>query len=441
MILRARAFRLGLSLLFTLTGGGAALAASPASSPAPSARTSVPVPAPLPLSGQATTINGTRIETDLTNWNQNTGAFTMPHRVRFSRPGTDGIADHAEGNSKLGTIKLIGHVVIHDSGNGAQSLSGGAGGGGGASSTLTADTVTIDSKGRLYTADGHVQFTQTGRTATADHGSLDRSKNILRLEGNVNLNDAGSAMTGSSVTDNLVTKDVDMRGSPLTLKQMSSANLPTGNTPAGANRPGGATPSGGATPPAGATAVDQVQTDEAHYNQNSGDFTMPHKATFSRPGTDAVGDRANGNTKRGTLTLEGNVSVHDNGSAPEAGTESAYGKGGASTMNCDKLDVNARSRLYTASGNVKFEQGTRKGSADHGVLDRGRETLHLDGKVHLNDGSSTMATDNVDYNLLTKDVVARGAPIVITQPVPSSEPHPSGSPSPKPKKRRLSLPF
>lgn len=418
MILRARAFRLGLSLLFTLTGGATAIAASPVPAPAPSARTSVPVPAPLPVGGQATTINGTRVETDLTNWNQQTGVFTMPHRVRFSRPGTDGIADHAEGNSKLGTIKLIGHVVIHDSGNGAQSLSGGAGGGG-ASSTLTADTVTIDSKGRLYNADGHVQFTQTGRTATADHGSLDRSKNILRLEGNVNLNDAGSSMTGSSVTDKLVTKDVDMRGSPLTLKQMSTSG----------NGPGGT------------SAVDQVQTDEAHYNQNSGDFTMPHKATFSRPGTDAVGDRASGNTKRGTLSLEGNVSVHDNGSAPEGGSEQAYGKGGASTMNCDKLDVDARSRLYTASGNVKFEQGTRKGSADHGVLDRGRETLHLDGKVHLNDGSSTMATDNVDYNLLTKDVVARGAPIVITQPVPSSEPRPSGSPSPKPKKRRLSLPF
>ncbi|HYZ16096.1 MAG TPA: LptA/OstA family protein [Candidatus Acidoferrum sp.] len=345
----------------------------------------------------------------------------MPHRVRFSRPGTDGTADRAQGNSKLGTIKLIGHVVIHDSGNGAQSLSGGGGGGGaggGGPSTLTADTVTIDSKSKLYKADGNVHFSQNGRVAFADHGTLDRSKNILRLEGNVNLTDGASSMTGSTVTENLVTKDVDMQGGPLTLKQMASG-----------------------TSPGAPTAVDQVQTDEAHYNQNSGDFTMPHKATFSRPGTDAVGDRASGNTKRGTLSLEGNVTVHDNGSAPEAGTEQSYNKGGPSTMNCDKLDVDARSRLYTASGNVKFEQGTRKGSADHGVLDRGRETLHLDGKVHLDDGASTMATDNVDYNLLTKDVVARGAPIVITNPVPSSAPRASSSPTPKPKKRRLSLPF
>lgn len=416
MILRARSFRLASSLVFALACGGVGFAAPlpQAPAPAPSARSSASPPPALPVGEQSTTINGTRIETDLTNWNQQTGAFTMPHRVRFSRPGTDGTADRAEGNTAQGTIKLIGHVVIHDSGGGAQSLSGAAGNGGGPS-TLTADTLSIDSRGRVYTAVGNVHFSQNGRTATADRGVLDRNKNILRLDGNVNLNDPTSSMTGSSVTDNLVTKDLDMQGSPLLLKQLSAG-------------------------PNGGVATDQVQTDEAHYNQDSGDFTMPHKATFSRPGTDAVGDRATGNTKRGTLSLEGNVTVHDNGTAPEAGTEQAYNKGGPSTMNCDKLDVDAKSRLYTASGNVKFEQGARKGSADHGVLDRGRETLHLDGKVHLADGTSTMATDDMDYNLVTKDVVAHGAPVVITQPVPLAA-KPSGSPTPKPKKHRLSLPF
>jgi lipopolysaccharide export system protein LptA len=416
MILRARRLGPALAAFVALGCGAVAFAAplppAPAASPSPSA---APTDAATAGGGQSTTINGTRIETDLTNWNQQSGAFTMPHHVRFERPGTDGVADRAQGNSKNGTITLIGHVVVHDLGGATQSLSGGAPAAG-APSTLTCDNLAIDSKGKIYTATGNVHFSQAGRTGSADRGTLDRSTDVLHLEGNVILNDSGSAMTGSTVTDNLTSKVVDMQGAPLILKQLSP----------------------------GAVVADQVETDEAHYNQNSGDFTMPHKATFSRPGTDATGDHANGNTKRGTLTLEGNVVVHDNGSAPEANTESAYSKGGPSTMNCDKLDVDAKSKLYTASGNVKFEQGTRKGSADRGVLDRGRETLHLDGKVHLADGASAMTSDTVEYNLTTKDVVARGGPsgqIIITQPVPSHEPGPATSPSPKPKKRRLPFPI
>jgi lipopolysaccharide export system protein LptA len=418
MIPRARRLGIALAPCVALCCGAAVFAAplppapaTPASSQPP--RAASPAAAP-PSEGQATTINGTRVETDLTNWNQQSGAFSMPHHVRFVRAGTDGTADHAEGNSKLGTITLIGHVVVHDTGGATQSLSGGASAGG-APATLTSDKLTIDSKGKVYTAIGNVHFSQSGRTGSADRGTLDRSTDVLRLEGNVILNDSGSTMTGSSVIDNLKTKDVEMQGSPLLLKQLSP----------------------------GAVVADQVETDQAHYNQDSGDFRMPDKAKFSRAGTDATGDHANGNTKRGTLTLEGNVVVHDNGSAPEANTETAYSKGGPSTMTCDKLDVDARSKLYTASGNVQFEQGTRKGSADRGVLDRGRETLHLDGRVHLADGASTMASDNVDYNLTTKDVVARGGPIIITQPVPSREPRAAGSatPTPKPKPKRFRLPF
>jgi lipopolysaccharide export system protein LptA len=422
MIPRARRLAGSALAAFVAFGcGTAALAAprAPAPTPASAAPSASGSPAAslapdLPAGTQTTTINGTRIETDLTNWNQQTGDFSMPHRVRFARPGTDGTADRATGNSKDGTITLYGHVVVHDSGGALQSLGGKTPAGAGAMpATLTCDKLAIDSKGKIYTATGNVHFSQDGRTGSADRGTLDRNSNVLHLEGNVVLSDSGSTMTGSSVTDNLTTKVVDMQGAPLILKQLSP----------------------------GAKVADQVETDEAHYNQNSGDFTMPHKAKFSRPGTDAAGDHANGNTKRGTLTLEGNVVVHDSGNAPEANTEDSYSKGGPSTMSCDKLDVDAKSKLYTASGNVKFEQGTRKGSADFGVLDRTNQTLHLNGKVHLADGASNMSSDNVDYNLATKDVVARGAPIIITQPVPSREPHAAGSPTPKPKSKKFRLPF
>ncbi|MDQ2991884.1 MAG: LPS export ABC transporter periplasmic protein LptC, partial [Candidatus Eremiobacteraeota bacterium] len=63
------------------------------------------------------------------------------------------------------------------------------------------------------------------------------------------------------------------------------------------------------------TSSYQIDTDETDGNLETGDFKMPHRVRFYRPGTDAVGDRAAGNTKRGTVTLFGNVVVHDSGNA------------------------------------------------------------------------------------------------------------------------------
>jgi hypothetical protein len=62
----------------------------------------------------------------------------------------------------------------------------------------------------------------------------------------------------------------------------------------------------------------QIATDQTNWNLNTGDFVMPHEVRVTRPGTDARGDHAKGNTKLGTATLIGNVIVHDNGAAPEA---------------------------------------------------------------------------------------------------------------------------
>jgi len=174
--------------------------------------------------------------------------------------------------------------------------------------------------------------------------------------------------------------------------------------------------------------------------KGNGDFVMPNKVAFSRPGSDGTADRAEGNRDRGTVTLIGNVVVHDNGGAPEAG-DSDYAKGGASTLTCDKLDVDSKAKIYIAYGNVRFEQNPRKMSADHAVLNRSSGTLHLDGHVKTSDGDSTMTADDATYNLTTKKFEAAGKPVTIVQPVPSPEPGAS-SPSPKPKKRRLpGLPF
>jgi lipopolysaccharide export system protein LptA len=183
----------------------------------------------------------------------------------------------------------------------------------------------------------------------------------------------------------------------------------------------------------------KVESDEITYKGN-GDFTMPHKVTFSRPGSDGTADRAEGNDKRGTVSLFGNVVVHDNGNAPEADTDDEYAKGGPSTLTCDQLDVDSKAKVYTAIGHVHFEQGGRKADAERGVLNRTTGMLHLEGNVKTADGESTLTAQNLDYNVITKHVEANGKPILIKQPVPTPEPGTVG-PSPKPKKRRLPFPI
>jgi lipopolysaccharide assembly outer membrane protein LptD (OstA) len=176
----------------------------------------------------------------------------------------------------------------------------------------------------------------------------------------------------------------------------------------------------------------QIETDQTNWNLNSGDFTMPHEVKVTRPGTDARGDHAKGNTKLGTATLIGGVVVHDNGNAPEA-KEAGSDYQGPSTITCDELTIDSKNKSYDARGNVHFVQGNRVGTAERGVLNQNKHTLHLEGNVVLAEGQSTMKAAVVDYNLQTRDVVANGAPMVIREPIPAKSPGPA--PSPKPTKK------
>jgi lipopolysaccharide export system protein LptA len=180
----------------------------------------------------------------------------------------------------------------------------------------------------------------------------------------------------------------------------------------------------------------QIETDQTNWNMTSGDFTMPHEVKVTRPGTDGRGDHAKGNTKLGTATLIGNVVVHDNGNAPEA-KDAGTDYQGPSTITCDELTIDSKNKSYDAQGNVRFVQGNRVGTAERGVLNQLKHTLHLEGNVVLAEGDSTMKAAVVDYNLQTRDVIANGAPMIIRQPIPQGSPGPAPSPKPtkKPKKR------
>jgi lipopolysaccharide export system protein LptA len=181
------------------------------------------------------------------------------------------------------------------------------------------------------------------------------------------------------------------------------------------------------------TAAYRIETDETQANFNTGDFTMPHKVRFYRPGTDAIGDRAQGNSKRGTVSLFGNVVVHDSGNASEA-SDAAYKGSGPATLTCDQLDVDSKARVYTAIGHFHFTQGTRTGSADRAALDRNAGTLHLEGNVHLSDNGSTISANIVDYNLNTKDVQTHGSPTIMTQPANQQQQAPAPRQTPAAKR-------
>ena len=176
----------------------------------------------------------------------------------------------------------------------------------------------------------------------------------------------------------------------------------------------------------------RVETSTTDWNANTGEFTMPNEVRVSRPGSDARGDRAHGNSKAGIFVLEGNVVLHDSGNAPE-GREAGPDYSGPATLTCDTLTIDSKSKNYDAQGNVHFVQGSRTGVAHHATLNDVTHQLHLDGDVLLVDGQTSFRAEVVDYNLQTKDVKSSGAPIVIREPVQSPTPGPP--PSPRPSRR------
>jgi lipopolysaccharide export system protein LptA len=192
--------------------------------------------------------------------------------------------------------------------------------------------------------------------------------------------------------------------------------------------------------PSASTKDFRIETDQTNSNLNNGQFAMPHRVRFFRPGTDSVGDSAQGNFKSGVVTIIGHVVLHDNGESSEAQKAGATTGGGPATLECDQLEVDSKRKVYTATGNVRYVQGQRHATADIGTLDRPAHALDLVGNVHLADGDETLTAQSVHYDTLTKDISTSGSPVILNQPaghgVPSSGstlPTPAAKATPKPK--------
>ena len=159
-----------------------------------------------------------KIETAETKYNLDSGVFTMPRKVRFYRPGTDGTADRAQGNATAGTATLSGHVEIHDSGN-APEVSRDKAYRGSGPATIWCDQLDVNSKAKTYAAQGNVRFSQGNKSGSAQRALLDRDRGTLHLEGNVHLSDNGATLSADVVDYNLNTKDVEFRGAPAVMTQ------------------------------------------------------------------------------------------------------------------------------------------------------------------------------------------------------------------------------
>lgn len=175
-----------------------------------------------------------------------------------------------------------------------------------------------------------------------------------------------------------------------------------------------------------------METDEIDANNKDGDFTMPHKVTMTRPGSDVVGDSAKGNFKKRMVTLSGNVVVHQTRPA------GSFGKLGEkpSTLTTNELAVDWGNKIYNANGNVRFVQGERTMTADHGTLNETSHELDLTGNVHIEETDRSASAETVHYNTLTEDVKMQGNVMLRMPSETAAPPGPPVAAPPPPKGKK-----
>ncbi len=168
------------------------------------------------------------------------------------------------------------------------------------------------------------------------------------------------------------------------------------------------------TKPTAAYGVWQIHMTNYTMNLKSGEYKINSPLRIVRPGGDATADRGYGNQKKGTLVLVGNVVVHDQSGA----FDSAHGSKNKapSTLTCDKLSVDDKAKLYTATGHVHYVQADTTSDSDNGVLNDATHVLTLDGNVHVTQAQRTLTADHMVYNTATGDVTLTGKDVILTMP-------------------------
>lgn len=217
-----------LLLAITSSAAFAAPSAPPSASPpaAPAGGATLTDPGVYTISGQNLT------------WNQRSGDFTIPSEVKFTQPGTDVTGDHATGNSIKKSVKITGHVVLHNS-KPVSTLGISSPNASGEPQTLTCDELDVDGPTKTYTAIGNVKFTQGTKVVTAAHGQLEQLKHMLTLTGDVHVDDtaSGQSMVAENVTYDTVSETVTANGKPGEPFQIRSPVQNSPGTPAPTSSP------------------------------------------------------------------------------------------------------------------------------------------------------------------------------------------------------------
>jgi branched-chain amino acid transport system substrate-binding protein len=149
----------------------------------------------------------------------------------------------------------------------------------------------------------------------------------------------------------------------------------------------------------------RIETDQTESDLNNGSFSMPHRVRFIRPGTDVVGDSATGNTRSGLVIITGHAIFRQN-TQPSHQLAGATASGSSATLLCDELRVDSKRKLYVATGNVVYVQGSRRATAQNGRLDQAAHVLVLNGNVQLADGEQILTGQTIHYDTLTEKVLS-----------------------------------
>lgn len=165
-------------------------------------------------------------------------------------------------------------------------------------------------------------------------------------------------------------------------------------------------------PPTAVFGVWTVHAADVQGNFQTGEYTIPSKVSFSRTGGDVTGDRASGNSKRKTMTLVGNVVVHDTQGAFDSVGGGSRNKA-PSTLTSDQLSIDDSAKTYTATGHVHYVQGDTTSDSDRGSLNDATHVLTLDGNVHIKHGDREVSSDHFTYNTVTGDINATSNVIMV----------------------------
>jgi hypothetical protein len=178
-----------------------------------------------------------------------------------------------------------------------------------------------------------------------------------------------------------------------------------------------------------------VNFSEGEGNLKTGDFVMPTAVTGHSSDGTFRGDRAFGNSKRDEITLVGNVVVHKLGGVSKDGKKPTE----PVTLTCDKLQIQNKVKLYTATGHVKVVQGDKTLTAPLMRLNDMTHDAALTGGVHAEEPPDrTFDSAEVLYNTKSEDFKALGG-VQATFPINASPSPPAfpgapASPTPSPVK-------